>query len=196
MTSAEDANQPQPGPGWWISTDGKLYPPDLHPSERQPTALETPNGSDAPPGHGREGPGRRLITAGALVLAWLAAGGLGYVLGVQHGQDDGATVASSAPPTTAPPSPSTTSIPTTQPPPVTAEGLGLAPAIILNEVAGDEAATFDRAWEAIGVEVQSVVCDGADSPEMTTLIASTTAEASNDTISAAAVQAGLERKCP
>jgi hypothetical protein len=196
MTSTNDPNQPPPGPGWWISTDGKLYPPELHPSERQPTVIGTPPQSGARTGHDRANPGRRLMIAGALVLAGIVSGGLGYALGVQQGRDDGASAASSAPPTTTPPNTSTTTAPTTLAPPISAEGLGLVSAIVLNQVAGDETATFDRAWDAISAEERAVICGGVDSPEMTTLVASSTAEASNGIVSAAAVQAGLERHCP
>ncbi|MGH9093414.1 MAG: RDD family protein, partial [Acidimicrobiales bacterium] len=30
-----------PGPGWWIASDGRWYPPELHPSVRQPPAAPT-----------------------------------------------------------------------------------------------------------------------------------------------------------
>jgi hypothetical protein len=30
------------GPGWWIASDGKWYPPELHPSVREQAPAETP----------------------------------------------------------------------------------------------------------------------------------------------------------
>ena len=197
MTSAEDPNQPQPGPGWWISTDGKLYPPELHPSERRPATVEYPPAPAAPPGNGGAGRGRRFAIAAALVLAGIGLAGLGYAVGVQQGNDDKAAAApTSAPATTAPPSSSTTAASTMLPPPISPTGGGLAPSISLNEVPGNATATFDRAWAAIGVEQQTAICDAVDTPQLKTLTASTAAEASNFTLSAAAIQSGIERNCP
>ncbi len=31
-----------PGPGWWLATDGKWYPPEEHPAQGVPTAAPTP----------------------------------------------------------------------------------------------------------------------------------------------------------
>ncbi len=30
------------GPGWWIASDGKWYPPELHPSVREGTRMRSP----------------------------------------------------------------------------------------------------------------------------------------------------------
>lgn len=197
MTSTEDPNQPQPGPGWWISTDGKLYPPELHPSERRPNATENPPAPAAPPGNGKAGRGRRLAITAALVLVGIGSTGIGYAAGLQHGSDDDESAAQpSAPATTTPSSSSTTMPPTTLAPPVSPTGGGLAPSIVLNEVPGDATATFDRAWEAIGAEQQAVICDGVDTPQLMTLTASYAAESANFILSAAAIQSGIERNCP
>ena len=39
------------GPGWWIASDGKWYPPELHPSVRDdsPRTAEQGNGTSQPP---------------------------------------------------------------------------------------------------------------------------------------------------
>jgi hypothetical protein len=38
------------GPGWWIASDGKWYPPHLHPSVRIPAPGEAPTGWSSDPG--------------------------------------------------------------------------------------------------------------------------------------------------
>ncbi len=36
------------GPGWWIASDGKWYPPHLHPSYQAPPATQAPSATPAP----------------------------------------------------------------------------------------------------------------------------------------------------
>lgn len=58
MTPASDqtpsGDAPKPGPGWWMGTDGKLYPPETHPD------VAPPLGGMAPP----TSVGRSTRTAG------------------------------------------------------------------------------------------------------------------------------------
>ncbi len=51
------------GPGWWIASDGKWYPPEQHPSVRakEPVTAQSAAGTSARPGAGT---GRGLTTSG------------------------------------------------------------------------------------------------------------------------------------
>lgn len=42
MTDPGEHENRKPGPGWWIASDGRLYPPELHPSEREASPQNAP----------------------------------------------------------------------------------------------------------------------------------------------------------
>jgi hypothetical protein len=48
------------GPGWWIASDGKWYPPELHPTVKGDAAVTTANDrrNPAPPADGTNSPKR------------------------------------------------------------------------------------------------------------------------------------------
>ncbi len=48
------------GPGWWIASDGKWYPPELHPSAKKEAAVATApdRRNPEPPADGTNGPKR------------------------------------------------------------------------------------------------------------------------------------------
>ncbi len=48
-----------PGPGWWIASDGRWYPPELHPSVREGSATEAGTEAGATTGSPWSGPERR-----------------------------------------------------------------------------------------------------------------------------------------
>lgn len=127
------------GPGWWQASDGKWYPPELHPDA---TAAGFPPPTSGPPGVPPAGPpsnapvvpegfpavtpvgdpfaddarGRRRWVAIAIVVALLAVGGIvAATIAVLLGGDDEVTEVT-APATTVVPDPGGTTPPTEPPP--------------------------------------------------------------------------------
>jgi len=51
------------GPGWWIASDGKWYPPEQHPSVREKEPVTAPSAAAAP-NRAAGGASRGLTTSG------------------------------------------------------------------------------------------------------------------------------------
>jgi len=86
------SNPPLP-PGWWLASDGRWYPPELHPSVL-PASAPTGAGPLQSPGHARRARVRSpWIWGGAITLALVLVGVL-TVVGSGHG---------GAPPSAGPP---------------------------------------------------------------------------------------------
>ncbi len=101
-----------PGPGWWQASDGKWYPPELHPAVTEAAAREAP----APD---TSAPARRWWVAGggddpkplyrrAWFIALAAVVGLVVAVVVHPGNKTNTSGRGSAPPTTAGTQPATT----------------------------------------------------------------------------------------
>jgi len=75
------------GPGWWQASDGRWYPPALHPSQQQPTALPPPAqsavGGSPPPVPPRTGlSGGQKVAIALVAVLVLGLGGCAVALGV------------------------------------------------------------------------------------------------------------------
>jgi hypothetical protein len=79
-----DASQ---GPGWWIASDGKWYPPDLHPDRTQPGPPSDPATGPPPTGEVVAAPDGPIVpgTSGGRGRVWLAVAAVVAVVGIGIG---------------------------------------------------------------------------------------------------------------
>jgi hypothetical protein len=82
----------QQGPGWWLASDGRWYPPEQAPGAMPGAPDPAPPAPDAPPAPGPPSPSRtRLAVAGAVVVVALVAVALLLFGGDDDGDDDAAS---------------------------------------------------------------------------------------------------------
>lgn len=104
------------GPGWWVASDGKWYPPHLHPDYRPPDRTASPPPVlPSPPAHPLYRRPWVLISAAIVIIILVIAGSGGTKPNATKGASTRASAGEALSPTTAP-TPNTT-VSTTTPAP-------------------------------------------------------------------------------